>query len=103
MAMALTVIGNIQDNILSRLLSNRTLSKLIDAEAVQGNSSYQITELLTDLKKGIWSELAARRPIDVYRRNLQKSYINMLQDLVNPTSGRSGIFYSGHNHQFVLK
>jgi hypothetical protein len=80
----LSVIGNIQDNILNRLLSNRTLNKLIDAEAAQGNNSYQVIELLNDLKKGIWSELAARKPIDMYRRNLQKSYISVLSNLVNP-------------------
>ena len=80
----LSVIGNIQDNMLNRLLSSRTLNKLVDAEAAQGNNAYQVIELLNDLKKGIWSELAARKPIDMYRRNLQKSFINVLSNLVNP-------------------
>jgi hypothetical protein len=40
--------------------------------------------LFGDLKKGIWSELASRKPIDIYRRNLQKSYINILDNLLNP-------------------
>jgi len=39
---------------------------------------------LGDLKKGIWSELAARKPVDIYRRNLQKSYVNILSNLVSP-------------------
>ncbi len=80
----LLMIGGIQDNALNRLLGNRTLGKLVDAEAVQGNNTYLITELLSDLKKGIWSELAIRKPIDVYRRNLQKSYISVLNNLLNP-------------------
>jgi hypothetical protein len=80
----LTVIGNIQDNMLNRMLSSRNLNKLVDAEAAQGNNAYQVIELLNDLKKGIWSELAARKPIDIYRRNLQKSYISILSNLVNP-------------------
>jgi hypothetical protein len=80
----LTIIGNIQDNALGHLLGSRTLGKLVDAEAVQGNNAYQVIELLNDLKKGIWSELAARKPIDIYRRNLQKSYINTLSNLANP-------------------
>lgn len=80
----LSVIGNIQDNILNRLLSTRTLNKLVDAEAAQGNNAYQVIELLNDLKKGIWSELAAKKPIDIYRRNLQKSYISILSGLINP-------------------
>jgi len=31
--------------------------------------------MLGDLYKGIFSELPARRPIDIYRRNLQKMYV----------------------------
>jgi hypothetical protein len=86
----LTTIGNIQDNMLNRLLSARTLGKLIDGEAAQGSNAYQVTELLADLKKGIWSELAARKPIDVYRRNLQKSYVNIMIGLVNPPKSSGG-------------
>jgi hypothetical protein len=85
----LTVIGNIQDNMLNRLLSSRNLNKLVDAEAAQGNNAYQVIELLNDLKKGIWSELATRKPVDIYRRNLQKSYVNILSNLVNPSPGQT--------------
>ena len=85
----LTVIGNIQDAALNRLFSESTLNKLINAEASIGNNAYKITTLFSDMKKGIWSELAARKPIDVYRRNLQKSYINILDRLLNPASPAS--------------
>jgi hypothetical protein len=78
------VIGLTQDIILGRLISFRTLNKLVDAEAQMGAGAYQVTELLTDLKKGIWTELTTRKPADVYRRNLQKTYINTLSNLVNP-------------------
>ena len=80
----LSVIGNIQDNTLNSLLNSRTLNKLVDAEAGIGSNAYQVTELLNDLKKGIWSELAAKKPVDIYRRNLQKSYVNILSGLLNP-------------------
>lgn len=80
------VIGNLQDNALNRLLSNRNLNKLVDAEAILGNNAYQVTELLADLKKGIWRELAVRKPVDIYRRNLQKSYVNTLIGLIAPPS-----------------
>jgi hypothetical protein len=79
----LSVIGGIQDNALNRILSFRTLNKLVDADAAIGNNAYHITELLSDLKKGIWSELPTRKPITIYRRNLQKSYVNVLGNLLN--------------------
>jgi len=80
----LTVVGDIQDNMLRRLISNRTMGKLVDFEAAQGSAAYNVSELLNDLKKGIWSELAARKPVDIYRRNLQKSYVNQLDAVLNP-------------------
>lgn len=88
---AISTIGNIQDNILSRILASRNLSKLIDNEAEHASNAYTITELFNDLEKGIWSELPGRRKIDVYRRNLQKSYIDILDGLLNsPRSNSSG-------------
>ena len=82
----LTVIGSIQDQVLNRLLGSRTLTKLIDAEGAMGNRAYQVMDLLGDLKKGIWNELSARKPVDIYRRNLQKSYTNILLGLLKPAS-----------------
>ncbi len=79
-----STIGSIQDAMLNRILSTRTMAKLLDAEAVSGKQAYQVTELLSDMKKGIWSELSAAKAIDIYRRNLQKSYINVLSNIVNP-------------------
>jgi len=80
----LTVIGNMQDNVLNRLFSANTLNKLITAEATLNQNTYRMTDLFSDVKKGVWSELAARKPIDVYRRNLQKSYVNVLTSLLSP-------------------
>ncbi len=87
---AISTIGSLQDNVLNRLLATRNLSKLIDAEALNGSSAYAITDLFSDLRKGIWSELPARSKIDVYRRNLQKSYISILDDLLNPPKTGTG-------------
>jgi len=86
---AINTVGGLQDNILNRLLGTRNLSKLIDAEAEQGNNAYTITDLLNDLKKSIWSELSNKSKIDVYRRNLQKSYVNILDNLLNPPRSSS--------------
>jgi hypothetical protein len=80
----LIIIGNLQTATLNRLFNNNTLAKLITAETEIGNNAYKMTDLFNDLKKGIWSELATRKPIDVYRRNLQKSYVDILINLLNP-------------------
>lgn len=86
----LTIIGNIQDGMLNRLLSASTLNKMITAETAVGNNAYKITDLISDLKKGIWTELSTKKTIDVYRRNLQKSYISILNNLLNPAPATTG-------------
>jgi hypothetical protein len=80
----LVTIGTIQDNVLNRLFSTNTLNKLIQFEAEEGSQAYSITDLFSDLKKGIWSELTTKKKIDVYRRNLQKSYVNILSSIIAP-------------------
>ncbi|MGZ3924572.1 MAG: zinc-dependent metalloprotease, partial [Flavisolibacter sp.] len=80
----LTIISSLQSGTLSRLVSNTTLNKLFRFEAEQPTNAYTATEMLTDLRKGVWSELAAKQPIDIYRRNLQKSYVEALDHLINP-------------------
>lgn len=86
----LSIIGPIQDNMLARLLSSRNLGKFPTAEAMLGADAYSINDLLSDLKKGIWTELPGRKPIDVYRRQLQKSYVLTLARLIEPPATQSG-------------
>ncbi|MBE7174272.1 MAG: zinc-dependent metalloprotease [Williamsia sp.] len=82
----LTVISRAQEPTLTRLLSNNTFEKLLRFEAEEAGNAYTASEMVTDLKKGIWSELAARQPIDIYRRNLQKSFVEKLINIITPSS-----------------
>lgn len=84
-ASGLSIISGLQDNVLNRLFGLTTFNKLVEAEAAIGNNAYQLTELLMDMKKGVWSELPGRKPIDIYRRSLQKTYVSSLTNLI--TSG----------------
>ncbi len=96
----LNVTSSIQDNIVNRLLSARTMGKLVDAESSIGINAYRITDLLSDMQKGIWTELTTAKPIDVYRRQLQKTYIAALNNLLNPaevrpaTAGAAGFSFA---------
>jgi hypothetical protein len=91
---SLTTIGGIQDNILGRLISANTLNKLLRFEA-EGTNPYTANEMLTDLKKGIWSELTAHQAIDIYRRNLQKAHIERLIRLANPEPAAATAAFGG--------
>ena len=80
----LAVVSRSQETILSRLISANTLSKLLAGEAFDGDKAYKITSFFTDLNNAILREIATNQPIDVYRRNLQKIYVEKLIELVKP-------------------
>ena len=79
------IIGTYQDNMLSSLLSTSRLGRMTSMSARYDNG-YNIDEYFTDLKKGIFSEIPTRAKIDIRRRNLQKSYVEKMISLINPTS-----------------
>jgi hypothetical protein len=68
-----------QVRILSSLLSNARLSRMAEQEAVDGAAAYRPVEMLQDVRKGIFSELAGTSvTVDAYRRNLQRSYVELM-------------------------
>lgn len=80
----LNTISDLQKNALGRLLNSRTLGNLVSFEMNDPANAYTETAMLNDLKAGIWSELKTGQPIDIYRRNLQKLYVERLVSLVKP-------------------
>lgn len=80
------IINAIQDGALNRLISGQTFSRLINNESVY-NNSYTIVKLFADMQKGIWTELDTKAPIDLYRRNLQKIYIDRMALCITPAAG----------------
>jgi len=88
----LNVIGGRMESTLNSLLSNYRMNKLISAENQLGKNTYTITDLMGDLQKAVWTELYTRKPIDVYRRNLQKAYVERFGSIINPAAAPTGSF-----------
>ncbi len=76
-------IRSMQVRTLNRLLANDRLMRMVDNEAINGSDAYTSSTLFSDLRKGIWSEMSSGKKIDTYRRNLQKSHIDRLIELMN--------------------
>jgi hypothetical protein len=54
--------------------------------------AYAPSDLLKELSSGIWNELTAEPiQIDLYRRNLQRAYVEILGRRVNPTEVSSDL------------
>jgi Met-zincin/Domain of unknown function (DUF5117)/Domain of unknown function (DUF5118) len=73
---------NAQVATLNTLLEPSRLARLLEAEAALGNKTYTAIEMCTDLRNGLWSELASGKTIDAYRRNLQRAHIERLEFLM---------------------
>ncbi len=76
---ALERVRGVQVASLNGILDWGRLGRVIENEALNGNDAYKITELFDDLRKGIWTELASGRTIDVHRRALQRAHIERLE------------------------
>jgi hypothetical protein len=96
---SLTRIRQRQDAVLSTILNDDKLARLADQAATASATApaYTIADLLGDLRKGIFSELAdtTRVAVDAYRRNIQRALVTQLDRLVNgavaaPAAGRGG-------------
>jgi hypothetical protein len=70
--------------VLNSLLNNSRFDRLVEQEAIDGAAAYRPGDFMADVRKGIWSEIEGGPVrIDVYRRNLQNSYIDSLSQKLN--------------------
>lgn len=70
-----------QVSVLNQLLDPQKLARLIEAEAIDA-ASYTAPQLLADVRGTLWSELARGQAIDVYRRALQRGYLERMRYLM---------------------
>jgi hypothetical protein len=91
-------IGFVQANLLSQLMHNARLIRMIDNEARVGvgESTLTVAELFDELTRGIWAEVGwggrGARDVDSFRRNLQRAHLEQLVDkLLNRRSGAPSV------------
>jgi Met-zincin/Domain of unknown function (DUF5117)/Domain of unknown function (DUF5118) len=73
-----------QQGTLNNVLDAGRLGRMSESSAMLGDKAYGVDELMDDLRKGIWSEVYNRKATDIYRRNLQKSFVETLGIMINP-------------------
>ncbi len=80
----------LQARTLNNILSLGKMQRLTEAHTYD-SKAYALTDMMSDLRKGVWSELRTGKKIDTYRRNLQRAHIDRLAYLMTAEnqSGRS--------------
>ena len=74
-----------QAALLTTLFQDARLSRLAEQGAtLPAGTAYTLTNLFDDLRGGIFAELGAARPaVDPYRRNLQQTFVDQMDRLIN--------------------
>ena len=80
-----------QSRVLNSLLSSPRLLRLVEQEAIDGLAAYPPLDFLGTVRRGVWSEIYADAavPIDAYRRNLQRVYVESLSSRINGAQAQS--------------
>ena len=75
-------VRGVQVRTLNNVLDFGRMGRMIENETLNGKSAYALTEMMNDLRSGIFSELRSGKKIDTYRRNLQRAYVERLEYLL---------------------
>jgi hypothetical protein len=79
-----------QNSIMNSMLQANRLDRLVEQAALDAYA-YAPIDYLTDIRTGVWSELAAAGEVDPFRRNTQRVYLDTVNNRLNggatPPSG----------------
>ena len=75
-------IRGLQERTLNNIVDLGRMARMIENETLNGNKAYTLINMMSDLRKGVWSEIRTGRKIDTYRRNLQRVHIDRLKYLM---------------------
>ena len=87
---------------LNNILDFGRMARLIENETINENA-YGLLDMMSDLRSGVFSELSRGNTIDIYRRNLQRAYVDRMAYLMKekqksiPAKYRNWINHSGIN------
>jgi hypothetical protein len=83
---AIRRVSLLQSAMLSDLLANDRMLRLTEYEALPGSrgNAYPLSEMLGDLRRGLWSELGNKTVrIDALRRNVQRAFLSQANSKIN--------------------
>lgn len=71
-----------QVDVLEDVLDPQRMARVLETEALGEGDVYRLGEVFADLREGIWAELDDGSAIDPYRRNLQRGYLEQMNELM---------------------
>ncbi|MGE3344952.1 MAG: zinc-dependent metalloprotease, partial [Vicinamibacterales bacterium] len=78
-----------QQSVLNNLINNAKLDRMTEQVALDGSAAYSPVEFLTELRTGVWGDIARGGNLDIYRRNLQRTYLSIVDSRLNGATAPS--------------
>jgi hypothetical protein len=70
--------------ILASLLQNQRLDRMTEQLTIDGATvAYSPLQFLADVRTGVWSEVGKPGAVTIYRRNLQRAYLDSMDEKLN--------------------
>jgi hypothetical protein len=88
-------VRGLQARTLNNILDAGRMARMIENETLNGSKAYTLVNMMSDLRKGVWTELYNGASIDTYRRNLQRAHLDRLNFLLNEAKNQRG-FNNGY-------
>lgn len=82
-------VRNAQNSVLNNLIQTAKLDRMTEQVALDGPAAYSPVEFLTELRTGIFAEIQKGGNIDIFRRNLQRSYLAIMDNRLNGATAPS--------------
>jgi hypothetical protein len=81
-----------QKDVLTDLLQNARLDRMTEQLTIDGPAiALSPLQFLTEVRNGIWSEVGKPGSISIYRRNLQRAYLENLDQKLNAPGANSEV------------
>jgi hypothetical protein len=79
-----------QTTVLTGLLQNARIDRMTEQLTIDGPLiAYSPLQFLADVRNGVWSEVGKGTAVTIYRRNLQRAYLDNLDEKLNATPAAS--------------
>ncbi|MDT0606879.1 zinc-dependent metalloprotease [Croceitalea rosinachiae] len=92
----------LQERSLNTILHLGKMARMIENETLNGNEAYKLVDMMSDLRRGVWSETRSGKKIDTYRRNLQKAHIDRLHYLITAENQKKLPDFGGFRKSTVV-
>ena len=83
-------VRGLQARTLNSILDPGRMARMIENETSNGSLAFSLLNMMSDLRKGVWSEIYSKKSIGTYRRNLQRVYLDRLDYLLNKAKNQKG-------------